>query len=569
MRVLCADCGHREAMPKHVAKLALETKQDPKCPRCKSANLTVDATATKRVGKLRLANRRGSLVIVGSDGRVLDTVNIPDQNTGRMVPWRVVDVKVLTPSANYPWTHQLMLMRPTGKTIYVMDGVFIEDVLVQQSGLRRYPGQWEPDGNTQLNPRGASAHVRTANSERNEMARNLKPGDLVDVANLYHYWDAEPYGDDLSNYEYGVVDEVVDNGDGEVTIYFENMDPWVLPYDANAIVATGARRRYASDPKDPEMVYGPESGYWEAEDEMYREQYENQNLRMLSDEEADEFDRGWEQHRQERDAYDEYVQDFMGKSPEDLGRSARRRNVRGRRVARRVAMRRQAYGGTPQVWIASLSDYNNGDLIGKWVDATSLASLEQGAEEVLAMSRQPGAEELAIHDYDNFGDFGSILGEYPNYDDVVAVAQMIEEYGPIAFAAGKIASSIDDIANLIDEYQGEFRTDVEFAQELVDEIGLENIGNPEYYFDYARWGRDVATEWSWSEDDDEPDPSLEALRNDYNGDHGAWAEQLVDDMGGVGELDSSTLEAYFDWESFARDLMMDYYEADGHYFRAT
>ena len=97
-------------------------------------------------------------------------------------------------------------------------------------------------GEEEQGPDSRTAHRRTA-FERNEMARNLKPGDLVDVENLYYYWGTEePPEGHISEYEYGVVDTVVDNGNGEVTIYFENMEEWVLPYEGNTIVATASRR---------------------------------------------------------------------------------------------------------------------------------------------------------------------------------------------------------------------------------------------------------------------------------------------------------------------------------------
>jgi antirestriction protein len=57
----------------------------------------------------------------------------------------------------------------------------------------------------------------------------------------------------------------------------------------------------------------------------------------------------------------------------------------------------------------------------------------------------------------------------------------------------------------------------------------------------------------------------EAYQGEYNSDED-FAVQLLED---TGELDpSSLLGAYFDYEKFARDLMMcDYFESNGHYFR--
>jgi uncharacterized protein YjbI with pentapeptide repeats/antirestriction protein len=520
-------------MPKHVAKLALETKQDPKCPHCQSANLTVDA-AGRTASDLPEIGPGADFSGANLSGFDFAGANLNNADfTGADLTSAVLTDATL---AQADCSHANL------------------------SGAKIYEANFFGANLTNANLSGAylsGAKLAYANLS----GATLRKADLREVSFLDADLTGADFRDaDLTSADFTGADLTGANLDG-ANLAFANLDE-VIGLERTS------RRRTASGPDDPEMIYGPESGYWEAKEEDARERYGEP--RMLSDEEANHFHRGWEQYREERDAYEEYVMETMGEYPEDLGRSARRGKATG--MARRIAMRRRAYNDTPKVWIASLSDYNNGDLVGKWVDATSVESLEEGAEEVLAMSRQPGAEELAIHDYDNFGAFGGILGEYPNYDDVVAVAQMIEEHGPVAFAAAKAlgGSDIDDIANLIVHYTGEFRTDIELAQEIVAEVGLTNLlANPEYYFDYERWGRDVATEWSWHEDDDDPDPSLEMLRNDYGGNHRQWAEEMVYQLGGVDELDEGTRESYIDWDYLARDLMYDYYEADGHYFRSV
>ena len=58
----------------------------------------------------------------------------------------------------------------------------------------------------------------------------------------------------------------------------------------------------------------------------------------------------------------------------------------------------------PQIWIASLADYNNGHLRGAWIDATQdPEDLHAATQRILSESQEPGAEEWAIHDYDGFG----------------------------------------------------------------------------------------------------------------------------------------------------------------------
>jgi antirestriction protein len=59
----------------------------------------------------------------------------------------------------------------------------------------------------------------------------------------------------------------------------------------------------------------------------------------------------------------------------------------------------------PRIYIASLSDYNNGKLHGTWVDPTrSLQEISKAVTRMLSSSTCQPAEDWAIHDYEGFGD---------------------------------------------------------------------------------------------------------------------------------------------------------------------
>ena len=71
----------------------------------------------------------------------------------------------------------------------------------------------------------------------------------------------------------------------------------------------------------------------------------------------------------------------------------------------------------PRIYIASLSDYNAGRLLGRWIDANQSAEkLHADIREMLAESKEPPAEEWAIHDYEGFGTLR--LSEFASVDDV-------------------------------------------------------------------------------------------------------------------------------------------------------
>ncbi|MET8702763.1 antirestriction protein ArdA [Kitasatospora sp. NPDC004723] len=90
---------------------------------------------------------------------------------------------------------------------------------------------------------------------------------------------------------------------------------------------------------------------------------------------------------------------------------------------------------TPRIYVASLTDYNSGELHGKWIDA------DQSADEIMAevqemLAASPAAaqygeiaEEWAIHDYDEFG--GIVIGEWDSFERIELIAEAITKWPPL------------------------------------------------------------------------------------------------------------------------------------------
>jgi hypothetical protein len=97
---------------------------------------------------------------------------------------------------------------------------------------------------------------------------------------------------------------------------------------------------------------------------------------------------------------------------------------------------------TPRVWIACLAAYNEGHLHGEWVDATDVDEMNEAGARIIKTSPALLPEELAIHDYDGFGNLPSTLGEYPSFETVARIGALIEEHGD-AFIAYLDAIEVD------------------------------------------------------------------------------------------------------------------------------
>jgi len=126
----------------------------------------------------------------------------------------------------------------------------------------------------------------------------------------------------------------------------------------------------------------------------------------------------------------------------------------------------------PRIYVASLSDYNAGRLLGRWIDANqSVEKLHADIREMLAESKEPPAEEWAIHDYEGFG--GLQLAEYASMEDVAGLAKGIEEHGRV-FAEltnhfGGL-SGLEEARKYMEEgYRGEYESIGDYVEQLLED----------------------------------------------------------------------------------------------------
>jgi antirestriction protein len=161
---------------------------------------------------------------------------------------------------------------------------------------------------------------------------------------------------------------------------------------------------------------------------------------------------------------------------------------------------------TPKVWVGEWSLYNEGRLIGEWID---LSNFDSGAEVMAYIqslldkwTKETGElrEEYAIFDYENFPSnlYSEGMGE-GSFDKVIRAYKFSVENDVPMEVVGEIISEydIDDLEEWFSErYAGQFDSDTDLAYWYVDEMlgGVENLDKKtqEMYFDYEAFGRDLA-----------------------------------------------------------------------------
>ena len=155
------------------------------------------------------------------------------------------------------------------------------------------------------------------------------------------------------------------------------------------------------------------------------------------------------------------------------------------------------------IYFANLSAYVSGRLVGKWVYPLLYDSFDDFAEAIKEATKDGTeyADEIAVHDYDNFPN----MGEYPDHESIYNLAHAIEESYLddevlIKYFKNYYSSNIEELADCISDiencYIGEYDNFREFADDRADEA-IKCIVNKDAQqfifnnFDYDKYARDL------------------------------------------------------------------------------
>jgi len=147
-----------------------------------------------------------------------------------------------------------------------------------------------------------------------------------------------------------------------------------------------------------------------------------------------------------------------------------------------------------RIYVASLSDYNAGSLLGRWIDANQDADdIHAEVRELLRESKHPNvmvecpecdgagcddcggkgevpsAEEWAIHDYE----LGGIkISEHESFETVSALAEAVEEHGEafVFWWNNETRDEVDTDA-FQEAYQGVHESLADYAQTWMEDTG--------------------------------------------------------------------------------------------------
>lgn len=242
-----------------------------------------------------------------------------------------------------------------------------------------------------------------------------------------------------------------------------------------------------------------------------------------------------------------------------------------------------------KIYLTNLGKYNEGELVGEWVD---LPVDDDELQEVFArigISDEPDEEgnyyeEYFITDYETDIE-GFEIGEYESLSRLNEIAEAIEnlsDYDMKKFKNAVEAGFVDaeDIEDFDPDrfylYEDVYDDDT-LGRTIIDELegGIENVDEETLsnHFDYEMFGREEALYFDANDYvnpndekyiaelferygvDDLADISAYDWYNVAEGDDSALGEAYIAEVyGDVKELGKETLERYFDYADYAHDI---------------
>lgn len=213
-------------------------------------------------------------------------------------------------------------------------------------------------------------------------------------------------------------------------------------------------------------------------------------------------------------------------------------------------------------FITNLGKYNEGDLVGKWIE------FPISDDELEKVKKQIGIdenyEEWFFTDYEcDIDGLYDRLGEYESIEHLNEIAEALDqvEADGLEDAVGAAVSEGYDIFEAIEKANDgdiiefdDMYNDMPNMEEAIGYYFVDAVGGVdqldketrEMYIDYAALGRDVRIEY-YQADEEDPETAGEYWCGDENASDEEIGETIVDELGFDG---ISNPEYYFDYEAY-------------------
>lgn len=161
-----------------------------------------------------------------------------------------------------------------------------------------------------------------------------------------------------------------------------------------------------------------------------------------------------------------------------------------------------------RIYVGTYAKYNEGSIFGKWMDLSNYSDSEEFYAACKELHSDEADPELMFQDWENIP--SSLIGESWLSENIFAVIEAVGNLSEtqqeafaawLSFTSNNIASEdIDDlIESFEDDYQGQYESEEDYAEEVVDQCyDLPDFAKT--YFDYEKFARDLFIGDYWYED---------------------------------------------------------------------
>ena len=122
------------------------------------------------------------------------------------------------------------------------------------------------------------------------------------------------------------------------------------------------------------------------------------------------------------------------------------------------------------------ADYRDGNLSGQWIDLTTFSDYDEFRDYCYALHADEEDPELMFQDYENFPSdyYDECMGE-DEFDKIQQYVEMCEKHKQEAVDAYLSLTCGDDLDGFEEAYQGEWDSEEDFAEHLVEECYFDDL----------------------------------------------------------------------------------------------
>ena len=161
--------------------------------------------------------------------------------------------------------------------------------------------------------------------------------------------------------------------------------------------------------------------------------------------------------------------------------------------------------GVPRIYVGTYAKYNDGSIDGKWIDLSKYNTYEEFVDACRELHKDEKDPEFMVQDYENFPRKWYHEGGLPTEEEFDKINEfyLMDDNEKAAYEAFVNYTNEDDIEKFHDAYEGQFDSATDFAYHMVDSIGWDGIGQDtlEMYFDYDSFGRDLMYDFHRGDED--------------------------------------------------------------------